>query len=127
MAERETDEIFRLLRESAHTDISDDDIEKQQKRRRREQDHSFRNTIFTVVLFLMCGEVIIMCLIVALQGFNGIPGVPGTDFDLDRWVLAAFEAGVLIQTFALAKIITSHLFPTDAPLSKSNANADHAS
>ena len=56
----------------------------------------------------MIAEVGLMFLLAFLQGFGGIGSIA---FELDRWVLVSIEAGVLLQTFALARIITKALFP----------------
>jgi len=67
---------------------------------------------------LMCAEVGLMFLIVMFQGLGRIPiggwgFETGWPFKLDKWVLGAFEAGVLLQTFGLARIIAKHLFPIE--------------
>lgn len=92
---------------------------------KKKQGHLFRLIIFSAVVLLMLVEVAGMFVIVALQGFGGVPGVEGFEFELDRWVLAAFEAGILLQTFALAKIITLHLFPDEAKAKAEKDSGTH--
>ena len=75
------------------------------KERRTGQDLWFRWTLFMAVMLLMVGEVLVLVVIMFKQGNTT------NDFDLDPFVLASFEVGVLLQTFALASVITKALFP----------------
>ena len=80
--------------------------------RRKGQDLWFRRILFLAVMALMLSEVACMASVIVLQGFGGWWwNEKWYEFDLDPWVLASFEAGILIQTFALASIITKPLFP----------------
>lgn len=81
--------------------VTDEDLDTS----RGKQDLKLRPCLFWVVVSLMGLEVAAMFVLVFFQGFG-----QGMRFHLDQWVLASIEAGVLIQTFALAKVITKALF-----------------
>lgn len=101
------------LHSSKTESVTDRAIARDYDRKTKVQKHWLRWTLFVVVAGLMVMEVGLMFLVVFLQGFGGLPWTQTWKFKLDQWVLASFEAGVLIQTFALAKIITVYLFSNE--------------
>ena len=90
--------------------LSDRELSEERQRLANErvgQDLGFRRWMFGVVLVLMSVEVLALVVIVLLQGFNT------GGFVLDEWVLVGINAGILLQTFGLAQVITKALFPPD--------------
>lgn len=100
-------QLLSALGSSKQNPLNDWELEREYMGEKVKQDLRFRGYLFWIVCGLMIGEVLAMFAIVFLQGF----GTCG--FKLDQWVLAAFEAGILLQTFGLAKIITKALFRED--------------
>lgn len=105
-----TDELIASIRRSRQSPLDDAELDEAYRKKTLRQKHGQRGQLFWFVMVLMCVEVLVMFGVVVCQGIGRIPWTD-TTFGLDKWVLAAFEAGVLLQTFGLAKIITAHLFP----------------
>lgn len=92
--------------------ITDAKLQKEYEVKQARQKHRQKGWLFSIVMLLMATEVALMFYVVISQGIGRLlwKDIP---FKLDEWVLGAFEAGVLLQTFGLAKIIAKHLFPLD--------------